>query len=135
MKFTSKVVERAESRRGDTTKLLVELQDGHRIESVVIKHKGHATVCVSSQVNIYTCLFTVFFLIICICIIITYTFVPLFLGGLPHGLSLLCHWYHGLHRQPEQRRDNRAARVCQSGGMRMHTQVIVVCAYVYALLI
>ena len=31
---TSKVVERIESERGDTTKLLIELQDGHRVETV-----------------------------------------------------------------------------------------------------
>eukprot|EP00602_Paraphysomonas_sp_CaronLab_P000185 CAMPEP_0185028916 /NCGR_PEP_ID=MMETSP1103-20130426/14996_1 /TAXON_ID=36769 /ORGANISM="Paraphysomonas bandaiensis, Strain Caron Lab Isolate" /LENGTH=459 /DNA_ID=CAMNT_0027563495 /DNA_START=44 /DNA_END=1420 /DNA_ORIENTATION=- len=49
--FTSKVVEKSVSSRGDTTKLLIELQDGHRIETVVIQHLGHTTVCVSSQVG------------------------------------------------------------------------------------
>ena len=37
--------------RGDTIKLLIELQDGHRIETVIIEHRGHTTVCVSSQVG------------------------------------------------------------------------------------
>jgi 23S rRNA (adenine(2503)-C(2))-methyltransferase len=49
--FTSKIVEKSTSIRGDTTKLLIELQDGHRIETVVIMHRGHTTVCVSSQVG------------------------------------------------------------------------------------
>lgn len=51
VKFTTKIVERNESSRGDTTKLLIELQDGHRIETVVMRHKGHSTVCVSSQIG------------------------------------------------------------------------------------
>ncbi len=37
VKFTTKIVEKIESERGDTTKLLIELQDGHRIETVVIR--------------------------------------------------------------------------------------------------
>jgi adenine C2-methylase RlmN of 23S rRNA A2503 and tRNA A37 len=49
--FTTTVVEQEESHRGDTTKLLVELQDGHRIETVVMRHKGHSTVCVSSEIG------------------------------------------------------------------------------------
>lgn len=49
--FTSKIVDRKESVRGDTTKLLVELQDGHQIETVVMRHLKHATVCVSSQIG------------------------------------------------------------------------------------
>lgn len=49
--FTVKVVQRNDSARGDTTKLLIELQDGHRIETVIMRHKGHATVCVSSQIG------------------------------------------------------------------------------------
>ena len=49
--FTSRIVEKSTSIRGDTTKLLIELQDGHRIETVVIQHLGHTTVCVSSQVG------------------------------------------------------------------------------------
>lgn len=49
--FTTTVVEKKESIRGDTTKLIVRLQDGHEVETVVIRHKGHATVCVSSQIG------------------------------------------------------------------------------------
>ena len=48
---TSKVVESFESNRGDTTKLLVELHDGHRVETVVMRHNKRSTVCVSSQVG------------------------------------------------------------------------------------
>ena len=40
-----------ESNRGDTAKLLVQLQDGHKVETVVMIHSGHATVCVSSQIG------------------------------------------------------------------------------------
>ena len=49
--FTTKIVEKEESKRGDTTKLLIELQDGHRVETVVMRHKGHSTVCISSQIG------------------------------------------------------------------------------------
>lgn len=49
--FTTKIVEQNESYRGDTTKLLIELQDGHRIETVIMRHVNHATVCVSSQIG------------------------------------------------------------------------------------
>ena len=48
---TTKVVERLDSSRGDSTKLLIELQDGHRIETVVMRHPNHSTVCVSSQIG------------------------------------------------------------------------------------
>jgi len=34
--FTSKIVEKKISERKDTTKLLIELQDGHRIEVLLI---------------------------------------------------------------------------------------------------
>lgn len=51
VKFTTKVVERNESSKGDTTKLLIELQDGHRIETVIMRHVSHSTVCVSSQIG------------------------------------------------------------------------------------
>jgi adenine C2-methylase RlmN of 23S rRNA A2503 and tRNA A37 len=47
---TSTVVERHVSSDG-TTKLLVELQDGQRVEAVVIRHSGRNTLCVSSQVR------------------------------------------------------------------------------------
>ena len=50
--FTLKVVLKSESKRGgDTIKLLIELQDGHRIETVVMKHAKRSTVCVSSQIG------------------------------------------------------------------------------------
>jgi adenine C2-methylase RlmN of 23S rRNA A2503 and tRNA A37 len=49
--FTSKIVERIESSDDSTTKLLLELQDGHRIESVIIRHRHYATLCVSSQIG------------------------------------------------------------------------------------
>jgi adenine C2-methylase RlmN of 23S rRNA A2503 and tRNA A37 len=49
------------SRDGSTTKMVVELQDGHRVESVVMRHDasskggkakgGRVTLCVSSQVG------------------------------------------------------------------------------------
>ena len=48
---TTKVVERLDSARGDSTKLLIELQDGHRIETVIMRHLKHTTVCVSSQIG------------------------------------------------------------------------------------
>lgn len=47
---TSTVVETHVSSDG-TTKLLVELQDGQRVEAVVIRHQGRNTLCVSSQVG------------------------------------------------------------------------------------
>lgn len=50
-RFTTKIVDRIDNARGDTSKLLIELQDGHRIETVIIRHPGHTTVCVSSQVG------------------------------------------------------------------------------------
>lgn len=49
--FTTKISERSESSRGDTIKLLVQLQDGHQVETVIMKHKAHATVCISSQIG------------------------------------------------------------------------------------
>jgi adenine C2-methylase RlmN of 23S rRNA A2503 and tRNA A37 len=51
LQFTTRIAEKSDSSRKDTTKLLVELQDGHFIETVVIQHKSHNTVCVSSQVG------------------------------------------------------------------------------------
>jgi len=58
-KFTpcsSKLKEISHSKDGKTSKLLIELQDGHLIESVVIRHSdtrsgGHTVLCVSSQVG------------------------------------------------------------------------------------
>ena len=51
VKFTSKIVTRQDSARDDTVKLLIELQDGHHIETVIMKHEGRVTVCVSSQIG------------------------------------------------------------------------------------
>lgn len=52
VKFSTKIVEVLESARGgDTTKLLIELQDGHRVETVIMRHQNHNTVCVSSQIG------------------------------------------------------------------------------------
>lgn len=52
VKFTTTLVDRVESSRGDTTKLLIELQDGgHRIEAVIMRHTSHVTVCISSQIG------------------------------------------------------------------------------------
>jgi adenine C2-methylase RlmN of 23S rRNA A2503 and tRNA A37 len=48
---TSKIVEVFESSRGDTIKLLIELFDGNRIETVIMKHHKRTTVCLSSQVG------------------------------------------------------------------------------------
>lgn len=49
--FTTSVAEISGSSRGDTTKLLIRLQDGHHVETVVIRHKHHATACISSQIG------------------------------------------------------------------------------------
>ena len=56
--LTSKVVFSQTSTNGTTTKLLVELFDGHRVESVIMRHEklggdqvGRTTLCVSSQVG------------------------------------------------------------------------------------
>ena len=48
---TSKVQLHRTSADGTTTKLAVELQDGHVVESVLMRHKGRCTLCVSSQVG------------------------------------------------------------------------------------
>lgn len=49
--FTTTVSERSDSAKGDTTKLLVKLQDGHQVETVIMRHAGHATACISSQIG------------------------------------------------------------------------------------
>jgi adenine C2-methylase RlmN of 23S rRNA A2503 and tRNA A37 len=49
--FTTKIVERKDSDGLHTTKLLVRLQDGNVVESVIIRHEGRNTLCVSSQVG------------------------------------------------------------------------------------
>lgn len=49
--FTTHISERRDSKNGNSTKLLIKLQDGHEVETVVMRHKGHATACVSSQIG------------------------------------------------------------------------------------
>ena len=50
--LTSKVKMHQTSSDGSTTKIAVELQDGHVVESVLMRHEGsRATLCVSSQVG------------------------------------------------------------------------------------
>lgn len=49
--LTSKVVVVQESSDFVTTKLLIELQTGHRVESVILRHSKRTTLCVSSQVG------------------------------------------------------------------------------------
>jgi len=52
------VLERAVSEDGSTTKLLLGLTDGHRIETVLIRAAGRDTICVSTQVGCaYGCRF------------------------------------------------------------------------------
>jgi hypothetical protein len=53
--LTSKVVHIAESADYVTTKLLIELQGGHRVESVILRHSKRTTLCVSSQVGRLLC--------------------------------------------------------------------------------
>ena len=48
---TSKIVDIFESAREDTIKLLIELFDGHRVETVIMRHHKRTTVCLSSQVG------------------------------------------------------------------------------------
>jgi adenine C2-methylase RlmN of 23S rRNA A2503 and tRNA A37 len=61
---TSRLVSSTTSRNGSTTKLLIELQDGHRVESVIIRYdkdsdkdvtegggESRITLCVSSQIG------------------------------------------------------------------------------------
>ncbi len=49
--FTSKVDETFHSNRGDTTKLVIKLQDNHKIETVIMNHAHRNTVCLSSQIG------------------------------------------------------------------------------------
>lgn len=51
--MTTSIADCRTSRDGSTTKMVVELQDGHRVESVVMRHDkgGRVTLCVSSQVG------------------------------------------------------------------------------------
>ncbi len=49
--FTSKIDETLHSNRGDTTKLVIKLQDNHKIETVIMNHAHRNTVCLSSQIG------------------------------------------------------------------------------------
>jgi 23S rRNA (adenine2503-C2)-methyltransferase len=49
--ISSLKVVKAQTSRDGTKKYLFELEDGHRIESVLIPEEGHYTACVSSQVG------------------------------------------------------------------------------------
>jgi adenine C2-methylase RlmN of 23S rRNA A2503 and tRNA A37 len=49
--LTSRVQVYKTSVDGSTTKIAVELQDGHVVESVLMRHEGRVTICVSSQVG------------------------------------------------------------------------------------
>ena len=44
-----RLLERHSSPRGEATKLLFELEDRRRIESVLLRNKDHHTICISSQ--------------------------------------------------------------------------------------
>ena len=48
--LSTRVVEKLVSVDG-TIKLLVQLQDKHQVEAVIMRHKGRNTLCVSSQVG------------------------------------------------------------------------------------
>lgn len=49
--FTLNKTVRTDSDQSGTKKFLIELQDGERIESVLIREKNHYTFCISSQVG------------------------------------------------------------------------------------
>lgn len=49
--ITSRVQLYKTSSDGSTTKIAVELQDGHVVESVLMRHESRVTICVSSQVG------------------------------------------------------------------------------------
>jgi len=49
---STKIASRFDSaRNGDTLKLVIELFDGHKVETVIMKHFKRTTVCLSSQVG------------------------------------------------------------------------------------
>lgn len=50
-RLTSTLISQHSSENTTTVKLVIRLQDGHNIESVIIKHAQRATLCVSSQVG------------------------------------------------------------------------------------
>lgn len=47
--LSSYVVEAVDSSNGKTTKLLIALEDGYKIETIILRHKKRTTICVSSQ--------------------------------------------------------------------------------------
>jgi adenine C2-methylase RlmN of 23S rRNA A2503 and tRNA A37 len=51
VKNTITVIQKFQSKKLDTTKFLLQLQDGHQVEAVIMKHSGRNTLCVSSQVG------------------------------------------------------------------------------------
>jgi adenine C2-methylase RlmN of 23S rRNA A2503 and tRNA A37 len=50
-KFTTTVLSCKQSTDGETTKLLLQLQDGMEVEAVIMSYDKRATLCVSSQVG------------------------------------------------------------------------------------
>ncbi|CAJ1367798.1 unnamed protein product, partial [Effrenium voratum] len=49
--FSSKLSSSVTSADGSTTKMVLELWDGHKVESVIMRHEDRTTICVSSQVG------------------------------------------------------------------------------------
>ena len=49
--FKPKIIEKHVSQKDKTTKYLIELEDSHIIESVLMRHKYGNTVCISSQIG------------------------------------------------------------------------------------
>ncbi|CAE7620290.1 rlmN [Symbiodinium microadriaticum] len=49
--FGNKLATAVTSADGSTTKMVFELHDGHKVESVVMRHDDRTTICVSSQVG------------------------------------------------------------------------------------
>ena len=48
---TSKILSSQTSSNGTTTKLAIQLQDEHVVESVLMRHESRITICISSQVG------------------------------------------------------------------------------------
>ena len=97
---TSSVKSQHTSADGTTTKLAVQLQDGHVVESVLMRHGGRVTICVSSQVRTTNqrCQFQFFGMSTHNCWFAS-------LGGMQHGVHVLCHGHHGNSGGPILRRD------------------------------
>eukprot|EP00930_Biecheleria_cincta_P075420 TRINITY_DN62593_c0_g1_i1.p1 TRINITY_DN62593_c0_g1~~TRINITY_DN62593_c0_g1_i1.p1 ORF type:complete len:472 (+),score=87.50 TRINITY_DN62593_c0_g1_i1:23-1417(+) len=49
--FSNRISTVQTSADGSTTKMVIELRDGHKVESVVMRHDDRTTICVSSQVG------------------------------------------------------------------------------------